>query len=80
LKVFVKAKPGAKVDKVVAPQPRLIPEDEEWYVVSVKERAVEGRATEAVMRLLAEHFKVSRSAVRLVSGATSKRKVFEIKS
>lgn len=79
MKIFVKAKTGQKEDKVVPPPLKLIQdEEEERYTVSVKERPVEGRANEAITKLLAEHFKVSRSSVRLVSGATSKQKVFEI--
>ena len=79
MKIFVKAKTGQKENKVIPPPTRLFPEAEEWHVVSVKERPVEGRANEAIARLLAKHFRVPRSQVRLVSGATSKRKVFEIK-
>jgi len=44
----------------------------------VKERPVEGRANEAIIKLLAGHFRISRSQVKLISGAVSKRKVFEI--
>ena len=78
MKIFVKAKTGAKEDKVIPPPARLLPEDEEWYAVWTKERPVEGRANEAIAKLLAEHFKLPRSQVRLISGATSKRKVFEV--
>ncbi len=67
------------MDRVEAPQPRLIPEDEEWYVVKTKALPVEGRANEAITILLAEHFGVARSQVRLIRGATSKQKVFDIK-
>lgn len=81
MKIFVKAKTGQKENKIIPPQPKLIKEgDEEWYTVSVKERPVEGRANEAIIRLLAEQFEVSRSDVRLISGAVSKRKVFEIRN
>lgn len=47
-------------------------------VVFTKAPAVEGKANEAAARLLAAHFRVSRSQVRLVRGHTSKYKVFEI--
>lgn len=47
-------------------------------VVFTKAPAVEGKANEAAARLLAVHFNVSRSQVRLVRGHTSKYKVFEI--
>lgn len=80
MKLFVKAKTGQRENKVVLPLLKLIPDREEWYSVSVKERPVEGRANEAIMKLLAEHLKVSRSQVRLISGAISKRKVFEIEN
>ncbi len=79
MKIFVKAKTGAKENKVTPPPLRLIPNVEECYTVSVKERPVEGRANEAIAKLLAKHFKVLRSQVQLISGATSKRKTFEIR-
>ena len=80
MKIFVKTKPKAKENKVTPPPLKLMPDREECYTVSVKEQPVEGRANEAIIKLLAEHFKVSRSRVRLISGATSKRKMFEIKN
>lgn len=88
MKIFVRAKAGAKEDKVTPPQLKLefvspAPSqgsDGASYTVSVKELPKEGRANEAVARLLAKHFNVPRPQVRLVSGATSKRKVFEIKN
>lgn len=89
MKIFVKAKTNAKENKITPPPLKMWKDPpsqgsgvakEEWYTVSVKERPVEGRANEAITKLLAEHFKVSRSQVRLISGATSKRKVFEIKN
>lgn len=78
MKISVKAKTGQKENKVIRPPLRLIPDEEEWWTVSVKERPVEGRANEAIAKLLATYFKVPRSQIRLISGATSKRKVFEI--
>ena len=78
MKIFVKTKPGAKENRVTPPPLKLIPDAEEWYTVSVKERPVEGRANEAITKLLAEYFQVPRSQVRLISGATSKRKVFSV--
>lgn len=47
-------------------------------VVKVNERAVDGKATEAALRAVAEAFGVRRADVRLVSGATSRDKVVEI--
>ncbi len=79
MKIFVKAKTGQKENKIISPPLKLIPDNEdEWYSVSVKERPVEGRANDAIIKLLATYFKTSRSQVKLISGAVSKRKVFEI--
>lgn len=46
--------------------------------VHVRERAVEGKATEAVIRALADHFDVPKSRVELISGATSRVKRFRL--
>ncbi len=78
MKIFVKAKPGAREDKVIPPPLKLIADTEEWYTVSTKEKPIQGKANEAIVRLLAEHFAVSKSRVRLISGANAKRKVFEV--
>ncbi len=47
-------------------------------VVRVTPRAVDGRATEAALAAVAGAFGVPRSAVRLVTGATSRTKVVEV--
>jgi len=46
--------------------------------IYVRERAIEGKATAAAARLLAEHLGVPRSSVELVSGATSRFKRFRV--
>ncbi len=71
MKIFVKAKPAAKEEKVEKI-------DETNFVVSVKEPPVQGRANAAISKALAEYFKVSNSQVKLISGFSSKQKVFEI--
>jgi uncharacterized protein (TIGR00251 family) len=47
-------------------------------VVKVAARAVEGKATEAALRAVADALGVRRRDVRLVSGATSRDKVVEV--
>ncbi|WP_167101619.1 DUF167 domain-containing protein [Mycobacterium sp. DL592] len=46
--------------------------------IYVRERAIEGKATEAAARLLADHLGVPRSSVQLASGATSRIKRFTV--
>ena len=48
-------------------------------IVAVREPPVKGRANAAIQKALAEYFKVSASQVVLVSGFSSKNKIFEIK-
>lgn len=71
MKIFVKAKPNAKEKKIVKI-------DETHFVVSVKEPPIKGPANIAVQKALAEYFKISLSRVILVSGFSSKHKIFEI--
>jgi len=40
---------------------------------------VDGKANEALVELLAEHFDISKSKIKIVRGLTSKNKVIEIK-
>ena len=47
-------------------------------VVSVRERAVDGAATQAVLEAVAAALGVKRGQVQLVSGFTSRRKILEI--
>jgi len=82
MKIFVKAKAGAKEEKVEAPQAGLWEEKgaegKSFYKVWVKERPVQGQANIAITKALAKYFGVSISQVSLLSGHTSKQKVFEI--
>ncbi len=71
MKIFVKAKPGAREEKI-----EKVGENE--FKVSVKELPIKGKANFAIERALAEYFKVSISNIKLVSGFSSKNKVFEI--
>ena len=52
--------------------------DDGSLVVYTKAPAVEGRANLAAVKLVAKHYGVAPSRVKLVRGATSRNKVFEI--
>ena len=71
MRIFVKTKPGAK-------QETIAQLDAAHFEISVKEPPKQGKANHALMQCLADHFHVSLSHVRLVSGMTSRNKVFEI--
>lgn len=71
MKIKVRVKTGAKEGRV-----EKIGEGE--YSVRVKARPVEGKANDAVIEALAKYFGIAKSRVALVTGRTSKQKLFEI--
>lgn len=72
MKIFVKAKPGAKTEKMEKI-------DDSHFVVSVKEPPVQGMANKAIIKVLSEYFSASQSDVKIISGNFSKNKIIEIK-
>lgn len=52
--------------------------DDGVLTIYTKAPAIEGRANLAAVKLLAKHFSVVPSKVKLLRGATSKYKVFEV--
>ena len=65
--IKVKAKPGAKEEK--------IEEKNGWIIVYVKSRAEKGKANRDILRLLERHYG---KTVRIVSGRNSRTKIIEI--
>jgi uncharacterized protein (TIGR00251 family) len=72
LKIQVKVKPRSMTEDVTKEMTGDV------YVVRVKEPPVEGKANRAVLKLLARHFGVPESRLRIVSGLASKNKVVEV--
>ncbi|MFH2136830.1 MAG: DUF167 domain-containing protein [Patescibacteria group bacterium] len=48
------------------------------FIVSVTAPPVKGLANQAIIKVVAEYFKVAPSRVKIVSGFTSRQKVLEI--
>ena len=71
MKILVKVKAGARI-KDVAKQA------DGSFVVFVKEPPREGKANEAARTTLAAFLDIPKTAVRLIRGAKSKNKTFEI--
>ncbi len=68
----VTVKPGSKKGDLV------VPDGESQLTVYLRARAIEGKANEALVILLARHFQVKRWQVKIVSGAKSRKKIVEI--
>lgn len=82
----MKAKPNAGEEKIEKIDPPLsLPlsglqrGSDVHFVVAVKEPPRQGRANDAIAKALAKYFDTSISNVKLVSGFSSRQKVFEVK-
>jgi uncharacterized protein (TIGR00251 family) len=70
--IKVKVFPEAKKEGVVK-------RADDEFEVRVKEKAEKGTANRAVIRMLANYFKISESKIRLIKGFKERNKIFEIK-
>jgi uncharacterized protein len=70
MKIQIKVTANARVEEVV--------KVDNAYNVRVKAPAKEGKANKAVIKALAEFFKVPQSSIRIVSGLNGKNKIIEI--
>ena len=71
MRVTIRVRPGSA-------RPGVGGEHDGALIVRVSARAVDGKATEAALTAVAKSFGVRRSAVRLVSGASSRTKIVDI--
>jgi uncharacterized protein (TIGR00251 family) len=70
MRIQVRVKPNSRTEEVS--------QEGDSFIVKVKEPPKEGKANQAVIKLLAEHFGVAKSRVRILSGLKSKHKVVEV--
>lgn len=71
MKLFISAKAKVK-------NPFCEKVDETHFIVAVKEPPAKGQANVAIAEALAEHFGIAYSRVRILSGFSSRQKVFEV--
>jgi uncharacterized protein YggU (UPF0235/DUF167 family) len=71
MRITIRVRPGSA-------HPGVGSEHAGALVVRVSARAVDGKATEAALAAVADAFGVRRSAVTLVSGASSRTKIVDI--
>ena len=70
MKIQVKVKPNSRTEE--------LSQEGDSFIVKVKEPPKEGKANRAVIKLLADHFGIPRSQVRILSGFRSRNKVIEV--
>jgi hypothetical protein len=71
MKIFIKAKPKAKENKIEKI-------DDFHFTVSVTEIPQKGKANQAIIKVLADYFKVPSQSVKIVSGFALRQKIIEI--
>ncbi|HAV10349.1 MAG TPA: hypothetical protein DCX22_01865 [Dehalococcoidia bacterium] len=71
MKITVKVTPHAKTEEVM--------QQGALYLVKVRAVAKEGKANDAVIKLLAAYFNIPRSAISIKIGLTNRNKIVEIK-
>jgi hypothetical protein len=70
MKIHVKLKPNSRTEE--------LSHEGGSFIAKVKEPPREGKANQAVIKLLAGHFGVPQSQVRIVSGFKSRNKIIEV--
>jgi uncharacterized protein (TIGR00251 family) len=70
MKIQVKVTPNSKTEE--------LSQEGNSFIVKIKEPPREGKANQAVIKLLARHFGVPQSQVRILTGFRNRNKVVEI--
>lgn len=72
MRLNVRVQPKAKQNKLV--------KEDDRFKVYLTAPPIEGRANQALIELLAEHFKVKRGQVKILKGLKSRDKLIKISS
>lgn len=67
----IKTHPNSKKEKIIQ-------KAEDSFEVYVKEKAERGLANKAVIKVLSSYFKVPAGKFKLIKGAKSRNKIFEV--
>ena len=71
MKIKVRVKPNASKNELIEISPG-------YFEAKVSVPPEKGKANQKVIEMLAKHFKVPKSKIELLSGASYKEKIFEI--
>jgi uncharacterized protein len=70
MRVLVKVKVNSRTESIV--------QEGDVFIVRVSEPPREGKANQAVIKLLAQQFGISKSKIRILNGFRSKNKLVEL--
>jgi len=71
MKIQVKVKPNSKTEGISL--------EGNSFIIRIKEPPKEGKANQAVIKMLAKYFDISQSQVRILSGFKRRNKVIEVR-
>ena len=74
MKILVTVKPGSSQEKVVE---NVVDDNTREVTIWTHARAHDGEANKKVIEILSDYYKVPKTSITLVRGATSKTKTFE---
>ena len=67
----ITVKPGSSQEKITETAPGEL-------IVYLRAKPHDGEANEALIKVLAKHFKVAKTTIRIIRGVKSRQKVIEI--
>lgn len=70
MRIVVRVIPRAKINQVEIQPDGIVR-------IHTTTAPTDGKATDAVIKLLAQHYEIPKTSIKLVRGATSRNKVFE---
>ena len=71
MKIQVKVKPNSKTEEISL--------EGNSFIIRIKEPPKEGKANQAVIKMLAKYFDISQSQVRILSGLKRRNKVIQVR-
>lgn len=74
MKVLVTVKPGSSQEKIIE---NVLSDNEREVTIWTHARAHDGEANKKVIEALSDYYKVPKTSITLMRGATSKHKTFE---
>lgn len=74
MKINVAVKPNSRKGPLIEPQA------DGSLIIYVREIAADGKANEALIKMLSKHYSVAKSNITIIRGETNRKKLVEIKT
>jgi len=71
MKIFIKVKTKSKEKKIIKV-------DKTHYIISTNAPPEKGKANKDIIKIISDHFKISKSKIIIISGEKSKEKIIDL--